>query len=170
MLNDLDRTYLRYATDPDRLDNLLAAARRYAARQAERDGHPSAEDAAQEIVVKVWKSLSRFQRRSSFRSFVHTIAIHHLLDEARAAKSRIVVETVDDQMPEPDAPRADAIRFSLEPFMDDDKVILVALAKHPHFDKAAKDLKISSRHCGPHWNKSRQENERLDKRRPNPQT
>jgi hypothetical protein len=77
---------------------------------------------------------------------------------------------VADQMPEPDARRADAIRFSPDPFIDDDKVILVALAKHPNFDKAANDLKISPRHCGPDWNESRQESERLDKRRPNPQT
>lgn len=42
-----------------------------------------AEDATQEILVKIWRSLPRFQGRSQFTTWVYSIALHHCYDATR---------------------------------------------------------------------------------------
>ncbi|MBW3622820.1 MAG: RNA polymerase sigma factor [Armatimonadetes bacterium] len=42
-----------------------------------------AEDATQEIFFKAWRHLSRFRGAARFSTWLHSIAVHHCLDEAR---------------------------------------------------------------------------------------
>ena len=42
-----------------------------------------AEDAAQEVFIKAYKSLSTFKSQSSFYTWLHSIAAHHCLDLLR---------------------------------------------------------------------------------------
>jgi RNA polymerase sigma factor (sigma-70 family) len=142
--SDLDVAYLRYNTDPNALDNLLEAVRKYASRLAERNDHPSPEDAAQDIVIKTWKALSRFERRSSFRSFVHTIAIHHLFDEVRSRSTRITL-TVVEEMPEHQVSDPGHDRFSLDGFSEAERHLLNTFAMSLDFAQAAKDLGITTK-------------------------
>lgn len=92
---ELDVIYERYRRDPSVLDALLESLRKYALVLAYRNRHPSMEDAASVIVERVWRSLSRFDGRSSFRSWVRSLAINYLRDEARARKR----SPIPEQMP-----------------------------------------------------------------------
>jgi RNA polymerase sigma factor (sigma-70 family) len=142
MTSDLDRAFLHYATNPTALDALREAVRLYAERVAAREGAHSPEDTAQEVVVKVWRALSTFERQSSFRIFVHTIVLNHLHGEARARKSRITLTPVEE-MPE----RADTgpgiDRFLLDHFDDDERHLLFVLSERLDFTKAATELGLS---------------------------
>jgi DNA-directed RNA polymerase specialized sigma24 family protein len=42
-----------------------------------------AQDATQEIFIKVWKNLFRFMRNARFSPWLHSVAIHHCLDIVR---------------------------------------------------------------------------------------
>lgn len=85
MPSDLDKLYLHYAAV---LDGLLEAVRGYACRVSMSWNNRSPKDATQNITVKVWQALSTFTGQSSFRTFVHTVAVNHLHDLASAAKWR----------------------------------------------------------------------------------
>jgi RNA polymerase sigma factor (sigma-70 family) len=140
--NDLDVAYLRYTTNPTAIDSLLEAVRKYATRVAERNDHPSPEDAAQEIVVKTWKALSRFERRSSFRSFVHTIVMNHLYDEIRAQRARITLTPVEE-MPEQQDTVPGHDKLSLDGFSEEERRMLWVFAQIMDFTKAAAMLGIT---------------------------
>lgn len=142
MTGDLNKLFLRYVSDPTAIDPMLEGVRRYAIKLADRNNHHSPEDAAQDIVVKTWKALSMFERRSTFESFVRTIALHHLYDETRASKRRIAMAAVE-RLPEQTTADPGCDRFSLQGFSDNDKVILCTLAKHMQFGKAAAELGIT---------------------------
>jgi RNA polymerase sigma factor (sigma-70 family) len=142
MTSDLDVAYLRYSTDPNALDNLLEGVRKYATRLADRCDHPSPEDAAQDVVVKTWKALSKFQRRASFRSFVHTIVLHHLYDELRSKETRITL-TVVEEMPEHVISDPGQDKFSLDGFSEAERHLLNTFAYSMSFTQAADDLGIT---------------------------
>jgi RNA polymerase sigma factor (sigma-70 family) len=140
--SDLDKLYLKYSTDPTMLDGLLEAVRGYAVRIAVSWNHRSPEDAAQEIVVKVWRSLAKFTRQSSFRTFVHTVAVNHLHDLASATKCRIE-EVPTEDLPEHAHQEARCDRFPLDRFAEDERHLLSVFARHLHFGKAAAELGIT---------------------------
>jgi RNA polymerase sigma-70 factor (ECF subfamily) len=71
--------------DPDAFDRLVE--RHFAEIQrlarsilGDRDG---AEDAAQEIFIKAWSSIRRFNGASSFGTWLHSVGLRHCLDLAR---------------------------------------------------------------------------------------
>jgi RNA polymerase sigma-70 factor (ECF subfamily) len=51
-------------------------------------GRERADDLTQETFVRAWRSLSRFEARASFRTWVLTIARHTAIDALRAAARR----------------------------------------------------------------------------------
>uniref|UniRef100_UPI00403FAE5D RNA polymerase sigma factor n=1 Tax=Paenibacillus sp. FSL K6-1096 TaxID=2921460 RepID=UPI00403FAE5D len=50
--------------------------------------HEEAEDAVQDIFVKVYQQLKRYERRVSFSAWLYKVAYHHCLDQLRRRKRR----------------------------------------------------------------------------------
>lgn len=67
-----------------------------------------AEDLAQEVFLKAFFGLKRFEARSSFRTWLQRIKVNHCLNHARKGKGKVFVE-VDD----PEAENLDEL--SVEP-------------------------------------------------------
>ncbi|HUL75066.1 MAG TPA: RNA polymerase sigma factor, partial [Vicinamibacterales bacterium] len=63
-----------------------------------------AEDATQEILIKVLTRLHGFEGRSEFRTWLYRIASNHLIDRCRAAKSFDAVARTLAEIPDADVP------------------------------------------------------------------
>ncbi|WP_340393300.1 RNA polymerase sigma factor [Paenibacillus sp. FSL E2-0190] len=50
--------------------------------------HEEAEDAVQDIFVKVYQELKRYEKRVSFSAWLYKVAYHHCLDQVRKRKRR----------------------------------------------------------------------------------
>lgn len=50
--------------------------------------HEEAEDAVQDIFVKVYQELRRYEKRVSFNAWLYKVAYHHCLDQVRKRKRR----------------------------------------------------------------------------------
>ncbi|AWV31732.1 MULTISPECIES: RNA polymerase sigma factor [Paenibacillus] len=50
--------------------------------------HEEAEDAVQDIFVKVYQELRRYEKRVSFSAWLYKVAYHHCLDQVRKRKRR----------------------------------------------------------------------------------
>ncbi|OMD09181.1 RNA polymerase subunit sigma [Paenibacillus odorifer] len=50
--------------------------------------HEEAEDAVQDIFVKVYQELRRYEKRFSFSAWLYKVAYHHCLDQVRKRKRR----------------------------------------------------------------------------------
>jgi RNA polymerase sigma factor (sigma-70 family) len=88
MASNLSALHAAYTDGHANLDDLLLAVRSYALAVARRSRNPHPEDAAQEITLKVWRSLPTFTGAASFKTFCHCIAKTHLLNSARDAGRR----------------------------------------------------------------------------------
>jgi RNA polymerase sigma factor (sigma-70 family) len=79
------------AGDGDALERLLVAVQDSVHRLALRmTGSPDdALDATQEILVRVMTRLSTFKGEAAFRTWVHRVAVNHLLDRKRSAVERM---------------------------------------------------------------------------------
>lgn len=77
--------------DARALDELVAAVQdsvfRLALRMVTRPGE--AEDATQEILIKVITRLSSFRQEAAFTTWVHRIAVNHLLDRKKSSVERM---------------------------------------------------------------------------------
>jgi RNA polymerase sigma factor (sigma-70 family) len=67
-----------------------------------------AEDATQEILFKAITHLGEFRQQSSFRTWLYRIAVNHLLDRCRTAKSFDQVALSLNEMPDGDLPDPNA--------------------------------------------------------------
>lgn len=67
-----------------------------------------ARDLAQETLVEAWKSLSRFDGRSAFATWLHAILRHRFLKAIRRARSRPVLHLLDAVPDTPDPAEAPA--------------------------------------------------------------
>jgi RNA polymerase sigma factor (sigma-70 family) len=114
-MSDLDQLAQR-ATDGDRraLEELLFAVRDDTYRLSLRIlGHPQdAEDATQEILVKIATHLASFQGKSSLRTWVFRIASNHVLNFKRGRREVFSFEMMSEligkgsALPEPESPTA----------------------------------------------------------------
>lgn len=71
-----------------------------------------AEDLAQEVLVKAYFSLKKYERRSKFSTWLYRIKVNHCLNHRRAARKHERDVAIDDASPDADAlrvaPEADA--------------------------------------------------------------
>jgi RNA polymerase sigma-70 factor, ECF subfamily len=67
--------------------------------------HDVAEDCVQQTFIKAWKSLSAFEGRSSFGTWLHSIAVHVVLGQQRSSKPWLTVTETDSS--EADAEQLD---------------------------------------------------------------
>lgn len=117
--DDQELTRRIQAGSRDALEGLLARHQPWIYNLALRMlWHPqNAEDATQEILIKVLTRISTFQGRSSVRTWLYRIAINHLLNVKRNTRSaepltferygRLLDATVDADLPDPSAVPAD---------------------------------------------------------------
>lgn len=65
-------------------------------------GHrETAEDCAQEAFVQAWRSLPRFEARSSFSTWLHRIAVNAVLAQARRRGERVGAQaSIEDELAE----------------------------------------------------------------------
>jgi len=65
-----------------------------------------AEDAAQETFIRAWQKLGAFEGRSALSTWLHRLAVNHVIDRRRSrAVRRVVEETADVADADPPAPR-----------------------------------------------------------------
>lgn len=57
-----------------------------------------AEDAAQDVFVRAWRSLGRFRGEAAFSTWLHRLAVNRCLDGARARRR---TEVLDESVPDP---------------------------------------------------------------------
>lgn len=98
-------------------------------------GSRDADDACQEALIKITRSLPRFDGRSSFSTWAYRIATNASLDELRKRKRRPLLLTVDEDgaQTEPVDPIADRTLTSI----DDRLAIDEAFAELPDDYRAA---------------------------------
>jgi len=60
-----------------------------------------AEDLAQEVFVKAYFGLRRFEQRAQFKAWLRRIKVHHCLNHLRKSRGRIMIE-LDEVAPEAD--------------------------------------------------------------------
>ncbi len=98
-------------------------------------GTRDADDACQEALIKITRSLPRFDGRSSFSTWAYRIATNASLDELRKRKRRPMLQVVDDEgaPTEPVDPMADQRVGAVA----DRLVIDAALAELPDDFRAA---------------------------------
>jgi RNA polymerase sigma-70 factor (ECF subfamily) len=59
-----------------------------------------AEDCTQQAFVRAWRSLSAFEGRSAFGTWLHRIAVNEVLTHARNRGTRVELEETDDEASE----------------------------------------------------------------------
>jgi RNA polymerase sigma-70 factor (ECF subfamily) len=67
-----------------------------------------AADVHQTVFVEAWRDLPRFNRRSSFKTWLFAIARHRCLDALKIGRRRRARFTADEDAPEPVEPARDA--------------------------------------------------------------
>ena len=97
--------------DRNALDQLLRRhyERIYAVCRRVTGGTKDADDACQEALIKIARSLPRFDGRSAFGTWAYRIATNASLDELRKRKRRPMLHSIlddDGQVPEADDPMA----------------------------------------------------------------
>jgi RNA polymerase sigma-70 factor (ECF subfamily) len=82
-------------------------------------GEPqAAEDATQEVFVKVYRSLGSFDERARFSTWLYRITRNACLDEIRSGRRRPVpVDPLDHQMPGEDPSEGAALAVTIESAM-----------------------------------------------------
>jgi len=127
MVKHLDDSALVAAAqggDRNALDQLLRRHydRIHAVCQRVAGGTRDADDACQEALIKIVRSLPRFDGRSAFSTWAYRIAMNASLDELRKRKRRPTLHTTDDahriEAPDPNA-QAPIEQFSDRLLLDD---------------------------------------------------
>jgi RNA polymerase sigma-70 factor (ECF subfamily) len=168
---------MRETADDDQRDLTAAATgdvlaferlyRRYAPRVyglcLRLSGQPAtAEDCVQEAFVSAWRSLSTFENRSRFVTWVHRIAVNAVLSRRRGLAVRAEI-TIDESATLEalaggidDAPALDVERAILAlPQGARDVLVLIALYGYSH-DEASTQLGIAVGTCKAQLHRARQ--------------
>lgn len=112
--NDAELVTAARAGDREALEQLLARHQPWilniAIRMVRR--RADAEDATQEILIKIWKALPGYRGESAFRTWLYRIAVNHILDLRRgwdvsaprrsfAERDRALADMPDQDLPDP---------------------------------------------------------------------
>lgn len=124
--DELDADLVRRAQAGDReaLDGLIRRHQAWVFHIAQRMlwNRADAEDATQEILVKLITHLAEFERRSGFRTWLYRIAGNHLLDRCRSAKTFAGIAQGLNQMPDADLPDPNSIRLETALLVEEAKI------------------------------------------------
>jgi RNA polymerase sigma factor (sigma-70 family) len=110
--------------DIDALDALIRRHQPWLLHLAQRMlwNRSEAEDATQEIFLKVVTRLSGFENRSEFRTWLYRIAANHLLDRCRASKSFDHVARSLADIPEEDIPAPNSMQIETALLLEEAKI------------------------------------------------
>jgi RNA polymerase sigma-70 factor (ECF subfamily) len=125
-------------------------------------GHPeAAEDCTQETFIDAWRALFRFEGRSSFSTWLHSIAVRTVLSRRRGLRVKFEVAEPAAGMPEQTDPAAGSPPLDLEraiaalPEAARHVLVLVGLYGYSHAEAAA-NLKIAEGTCKAQLHRARQ--------------
>jgi len=82
-----------------------------------------AEDLAQEVFVKAYFALARFEGRSSFRTWINRIKINHCLNHLKKKETRIFVDMEDEKLARVPGQQVEAEGERLEQARDQRRLI-----------------------------------------------
>ena len=82
-----------------------------------------AEDAAQESFIKAYKSLSKFNNKSSFSTWLYKIAYNQAIDKLKIMKRKWDFTEIDD-----DCDATESTNFELENYIDNKEIQLILKA------------------------------------------
>jgi RNA polymerase sigma-70 factor, ECF subfamily len=121
----------------------------------------AAEDCTQETFVDAWRALFRFEGRSSFSTWLHSIAVRTVLSRRRGLRVKFEVAEPAVGMPEQTDPGGGAPPLDLEraiaalPEAARHVLVLVGLYGYSHKEAAA-NLKIAEGTCKAQLHRARQ--------------
>jgi RNA polymerase sigma factor (sigma-70 family) len=117
MPSNLNQLYAEYKAapremDPDdngdgKFDPLLNGISSYGLAVARRSGYHSPGDLAQEVTIRAWSNLGKFTGRSSFQTWVRSIAKNYLMDQARQCARQgdpLDLDAIEEEAPAIDEP------------------------------------------------------------------
>ena len=87
------------------------------------DNKEEAEDAAQESFIKAFKSLSTFNSKSSFSTWLYKIAYNQAIDKLKIMKRKWDFTEIDD-----DCDATESTNFELENYIDNKEIQLILKA------------------------------------------
>ena len=87
------------------------------------DNKEEAEDAAQESFIKAFKSLSKFNNKSSFSTWLYKIAYNQAIDKLKIMKRKWDFTEIDD-----DCDATESTNFELENYIDNKEIQLILKA------------------------------------------
>ncbi len=121
----------------------------------------AAEDCTQETFVDAWRALVKFEGRSSFSTWLHSIAVRTVLSRRRGLRQKFEVAEPAAGMPEATDPTGAAPPLDLEraiaalPEAARHVLVLVGLYGFSHAEAAAQ-LKIAEGTCKAQLHRARQ--------------
>jgi RNA polymerase sigma-70 factor, ECF subfamily len=121
----------------------------------------AAEDCTQETFVDAWRALFKFEGRSSFSTWLHSIAIRTVLSRRRGLRQKFEVAEPAGGLPEQIDPAADGPPLDLEraiaalPEAARHVLVLVGLYGFSHAEAAA-NLRIAEGTCKAQLHRARQ--------------
>ncbi|WP_244971252.1 RNA polymerase sigma factor [Vallitalea guaymasensis] len=106
MLHDMEKTIIKKAKkgDKDAFEKLIIKyeKRVYNIAYQMFGNEHDANDMAQEVFIKIYKSLDKFNFKSSFSTWIHRITVNTCIDEYRKKKKNNKVESMDESMEQQD--------------------------------------------------------------------
>jgi RNA polymerase sigma-70 factor (ECF subfamily) len=121
----------------------------------------AAEDCTQEAFIDAWRALFKFEGRSSFSTWLHSIAIRAVLTRRRGLRAKFEVAEPSAGMPERADPGSNAPPLDLEraiaalPEAARHVLVLVGIYGYSHAEAAA-HLKIAEGTCKAQLHRARQ--------------
>jgi RNA polymerase sigma-70 factor (ECF subfamily) len=121
----------------------------------------AAEDCTQETFVEAWRALFKFEGRSSFSTWLHTVAVRAVLSRRRGLRVKFEVAEPAAGLPEQTDPAGGAPPLDVEraiaalPEAARHVLVLVGLYGYSHAEAAA-NLKIAEGTCKAQLHRARQ--------------
>jgi len=121
----------------------------------------AAEDCTQDTFIDAWRALCKFEGRSSFSTWLHSIAIRTVLSRRKGLRAKFEVAEPPAGMPEQSDPTTSTPALDLEraiaalPDSARHVLVLVGIYGYSHAEAAA-NLKIAEGTCKAHLHRARQ--------------